>query len=62
MQVVGRPQDAADPWFAGRLPGVTGKVHVCSFPVGPVLWVAGRAPGAGGGLPVQEDCTSSELW
>lgn len=60
-QVVDRPQDAADPWFAGRLPGVMEWMFVCSFHARPVLWVAGRAPGAAEGQPVQEDCRSAEL-
>lgn len=61
-QVVDKPQDAADLWFAGRLPGVIEWMFVCSFLVRPVLWVAGRAPGAVEGQPVQEDCRSSVLW
>lgn len=62
QQVVDRPQDGADLWFAGRLPGVTVWMLVCSSHVRPVLCVAGRAPGAAEGQRVREGCRSSELW
>ena len=62
LQVDDRPQDAADLWFAGRLPDLIEWMFVCSFHERPVLWVAGRAPGAAEGQPVQEDCRSLELW
>lgn len=58
LQVVDRLRDAADLWFAGKLPGVIAWMLVCSH-VRPVLWLAGRAPGAAEGL---EDCRSSDLW
>jgi len=59
LQVVERPQDAADLWFAGRLPGVIVWMLVSSFPV---LWIAGRVPVASGGQTVQGDCRLSALW
>lgn len=59
LQVVDRPQDAADLCFVGRLPGVIAWMHECRCHVRPVLWLAGRRPGA---AEVLEDCRPSELW